>query len=147
MVAMFLAGVALMVLAQPSQPLGNQHWLMWAGAALAVAAALWWLAWWAAPHRWIKLTITNKRTIKQEGIIMRSTSEVLHKDVRGVMIKQGLLQRIFNVGYIGIDSAGQGGDQIPTLHGEPPRQSNIEIEVHNIPKPYAVKAIIDQYRV
>ena len=146
MVIIFFGGIAMMILAQPNQPWGNAHWLVWAGVFLTGAAVLWWLGWWAAPHRWIKLTITNKRTIRQEGIVKRTTSEVMHRDVRDITIKQGLLQRILNVGYIGIDSAGQSGQMVEDKPGQPERRSQIEIEVENIPKPYKVKEIIDRYR-
>jgi uncharacterized membrane protein YdbT with pleckstrin-like domain len=51
--------------------------------------------------------------------------------VRSVDIDQNFVQRIFRVGYIGIDSAGQDG---------------IEIEIRDIPGPYEIKRLIDQYR-
>ena len=96
-----------------------------------LAGAGWWVVWYVTAHLWVKLTISNKRTIRHEGIIRRHTSEVLHDHVRNVAIKQSFLQRMLNVGYIGISSSGQDG---------------IEIEVRDIPRPYAVKALIDEYR-
>ena len=56
---------------------------------------------------------------------------MLHDHVRSVDITQTFADRMLNVGYIGIDSAGQDG---------------IEIEINDIPRPYDVKAIIDRYR-
>lgn len=111
------------------------------GLGIAAVGAIWWLAWWLAPHRWVKLTITTKRSIRQTGIVMRETSEVLHRHVTNVVIKQGAVDRLLNVGYLGLDTAGQGGEP-----GREPGRTNIEIEIYNIPKPYEVKSIIDKYR-
>jgi membrane protein YdbS with pleckstrin-like domain len=146
MVLVGVGGIALAVMAKTSsvRVMADNRWLMWVGVAGVATAVLWWLGWWAAPHRWVKLIITNKRTIRQEGIVVRKTSEVMHKHVTNVMIRQGFMDRILNVGYIGIDSAGQGGE--PTV-GSAAGRSNIEIEVEHIPKPYAVKKTIDQYRL
>ncbi|MCH8825078.1 MAG: PH domain-containing protein [Planctomycetes bacterium] len=128
-VILVLGGVTLAIAAKVSDNVAN--WLSWLGIVLTVAGALWWMYWYVASHLWIKLTISNKRTIRHEGIIRRHTSEVLHDHVRNVEIRQSLLQRILKVGYIGISSSGQDG---------------IEIEVKDIPRPYAIKALIDEYR-
>ena len=101
------------------------------GVVMMLAAAVWWLVWFVTAHLWIKLRISNKRTIRRDGIIRRHTSEVLHDHVRNVEIKQTVVQRVFDVGYLGISSSGQDG---------------IEIEILDIPRPYKVKAMIDQYR-
>ena len=98
---------------------------------MMIAAAAWWLMWFVLVHLWVKLRISNKRTIRRDGIIRRHTSEVLHDHVRNVEIKQSVIQRIFDVGYLGISSSGQDG---------------IEIEILDIPEPYKVKALIDEYR-
>jgi uncharacterized membrane protein YdbT with pleckstrin-like domain len=103
----------------------------WLGLVLLAAAALWLLKWYVGERLWLALHISNKRTLRREGIIRRHTSEVLHDHVRDVEIRQTFLQRVFNVGYLGISSSAQGG---------------IEIEVRDIPAPYKVKALIDQYR-
>lgn len=104
------------------------------GLPIAGVALLWWLIWWAAPHRWVKLTITNKRTIRQEGIVMRKTSEVLHNHIRGIKIEQSVIDRLLNVGDLAIDSAG-GSDAEP-----------IEIRMNDAPSPYAIKELIDRHR-
>jgi hypothetical protein len=96
-----------------------------------LAGVIWWLAWYVSAHLWVKLEISNKRTIRKEGIIRRHTSEVLHNHVRNVEIRQSFLQRIMKVGYLGISSSGQDG---------------IEIEVRDLPRPYELKALIDNYR-
>ena len=124
-----LGGIVLAIAAISSDNVWA--WLSWVGLVLSVAGAFWWVVWYVAAHLWVKLTISNKRTIRHEGIVRRHTSEVLHDHVRNIEIKQSFLQRMLNVGYIGISSAGQDG---------------IEIEVRDIPRPYAVKALIDEYR-
>ena len=124
-----IGGAVLTIAATVSDNVAD--WLSWLGAVMTVGGLLWWGYWFVASHLWIKLTISNKRTIRHEGIIRRHTSEVLHDHVRNVEIRQGLIQRILKVGYIGISSSGQDG---------------IEIEVKDIPRPYAVKALIDEYR-
>ena len=106
-------------------------WLVWAALAPVVFGLLWLLKWWVAAHMWVKMTISNKRTVRHEGIVTRRTSEVLHDHVRNVEIRQTFLQRVMGVGYIGISSAGQ---------------DEIEIQVSDIPRPYKVKEIIDRYR-
>ena len=103
----------------------------WAGFLLAIGGGFWWFAWWFRSSKCIKLSISNKRSVRHDGFIRRDTTEVLHDHVRSVDIRQTLLQRIFNVGYIGVDTAGQDG---------------IEIEIDDIPRPYQVKEVIDRYR-
>jgi uncharacterized membrane protein YdbT with pleckstrin-like domain len=88
------------------------------------------LAWWISVLG-TTLTITDKRTVLRKGILSKHTNEVLHGNVRNIQLRQGPLQRLFNVGYLGISSAGQGG---------------IEIEVSGIPDPEGVKQLIDSYR-
>ncbi len=129
LVLMFVGGVtALLTGFVQAERYG---WLRYPGLAATLGGAGWWLWWWFFSTVCIKLEITNKRSIRQEGFIRRTSTEVLHDHVRSVDISQGFVQRVFNVGYIGIDSAGQDG---------------IEIEIRDIPRPYDVKAIIDRYR-
>ncbi|MFG0331506.1 MAG: PH domain-containing protein [Phycisphaerales bacterium] len=82
-------------------------------------------------HLGDRVQITNKRTIYRRGLLSKSTTEVMHDHVRNIQIEQSFLNRLFNVGKIGISSSGQ---------------SAIEIEVHSVPKPHEVKRIIDHYR-
>ncbi len=107
------------------------NWILWPGLLIGLFGVGWWSMWWLATHWWIKLSVSNKRTIRQEGIVQRHTTEVLHDHVRSVDIQQTLLQRILNVGTVGIDSAGQ---------------DDVEIVIADIPDPYEVKKIIDRYR-
>lgn len=106
-------------------------WYRWPSLVVLLLIAGYFGWWWLTTHFWIKLIVTNKRSIRHEGIIRRHTTEVLHNHVRSVDINQNFLQRVFSVGEIGIDSAGQDG---------------IEIEIADIPRPYQVKALIDKHR-
>lgn len=130
------------------------RWHVWLGLTVGLLGVLWWVIWWGAPHRWVKLIITNKRTIRQEGIIQRRTSEVLHRHIMNVQIKQTVLQRVLGVGSIAIDSAaGSGSDAFsarPNRNGDESSDKStpigVEIEMNNVAKPYDVKAVIDKYR-
>ena len=134
MAILILGGIVVAVLAKTTNQFANMPWLVWVGLAAAGLGLIWWLVWWAAPHRWIKLVITNKRTIRQEGIIVRKTSEVLHNHIRNVKIEQTFVQRLLGVGSLSIDSAG--GDE----------HEMVEIQMNNVPRPYNVKQTLDQFR-
>jgi len=82
-------------------------------------------------HLGDRIHITNKRTIMRQGLFSKSTTEVLHDHVRNIQISQSFLNRIFDVGDIGISSSGQEG---------------IEIQAFAIPHPNEVKKTIDHYR-
>ena len=77
------------------------------------------------------LIITNRRTILQKGIFSRQTNELFHSDIRNIKVWQSFQDRIFDVGRIGISSAGQAG---------------IEIDVSGIPNPYKVRDLIETHR-
>jgi len=129
LLSLLVGGGVLVILAM--MPEGVPPQLAGLGVVMMLAAAVWWVVWFVSAHLWVKLRISNKRTIRRDGIIRRHTSEVLHDHVRNVEIKQTIIQRVFNVGYLGISSSGQDG---------------IEIEILDIPEPYKVKALIDEYR-
>ena len=78
-----------------------------------------------------KLTVTTERTILRKGLLSKRTNEVFHSDVRNIQVSQGFLQRLFDVGSIGIASSGQ---------------SDIEIQVAGMPSPEKVKEIINKHR-
>jgi membrane protein YdbS with pleckstrin-like domain len=128
-ILLFLAGAAGIIAALTTDRIGM--WAIWPSLVLIVGTGAWFGWWWMSTHFWVRLVVSNKRTIRHEGIIKRHTTEVLHDHVRSVDIRQTFLERIFNVGTIGIDSAGQDG---------------IEIEVHDIPMPYEIKKMIDKHR-
>ena len=77
------------------------------------------------------LPITNEQTTLRKGILSKYTNDVFHSNVRNIQVRQTVFQRIFNVGWIGISSAGQDG---------------LEIEINGIPDPEAVKQLIDNHR-
>jgi len=89
------------------------------------------LVWWLSTLS-TRITVTDKRTILRRGLLSKNTNEVLHEHVRNIQVRQSMLQRMFDVGYVGISSAGQSG---------------IEIEARGIPDPEFVKATIDEYRL
>ncbi|MEM1422366.1 MAG: PH domain-containing protein [Planctomycetota bacterium] len=108
----------------------GRTFLIVSGSILAVCYAAWFV-WWVR-FRWTcSLYISNKRTIERRGLLSRSSDEVLHDHVRNVNIEQSFFERVFNVGSVGISSAGQ---------------ADTEIQVQKIPQPDRVKEIIDAYR-
>ena len=107
--------------------------LLLGGVLVVVFLIVAWIhvTWWLVSLS-TTLTITDKRTILRKGIFSKFTNEVLHENVRNIQIFQTFLQRMLNVGSVGISSAGQSG---------------IEIEAEGIPDPYEIKKLIDQYRI
>ena len=118
----------------------RQHPVMWRAnpvffvlciiLCLVLIGALFLLLWWLHCKA-TTLTVTNERSTLRNGILSKHTTEVWHADVRNVAMSQGILQRRFGVGSIGIASAGGAG---------------MEIEVGGLPKPQKAKDIIDQHR-
>lgn len=105
----------------------------WA-AIIAVLAAVGFggaVLWWWIESLSAALEVTNKRTVARRGIFSRSTSEVLHDNIRNVQIEQTFWQRVWGVGSIGISSSGQDG---------------IEIQMDRIPGPQRLQQVIDLYR-
>ncbi len=77
------------------------------------------------------LTVTNEQTTLRKGILSKYTNDVFHSNVRNIQVRQSFPQRLFNVGWVGISSAGQSG---------------LEIEIDGIRDPEKVKEIIDDHR-
>ena len=99
---MSLAGYSL----GESMMLGPASLFTWLGAiTLLVIACV--IGYWMLLSQFTTLTVTNDRTIYQEGIISRETSEVQHDDVSNIQLDQSLMQRLLRVGGIGISSSGQ----------------------------------------
>lgn len=94
-------------------------------------AALSLIAWWWISRYMASLEITTKRTIMHHGLLSRSTSEVVHDNIRNVTVDQSFLQRVYKVGRLGIASSGQDG---------------IEIQINHLPNPDKLREIIDLYR-
>ena len=77
------------------------------------------------------LTVTDEKSMLRKGILSKYTNEVMHDNVRNIQVRQSFFQRIMNVGYVGISSAGQAG---------------MEIEVKGIPDPDEVQRLISEHR-
>jgi uncharacterized membrane protein YdbT with pleckstrin-like domain len=86
---------------------------------------------WFLNSRSTTLTVTDRWTRLRRGLLSRDISTVYHNDVRNVRVVQTFFQRLMNVGYVGISSAGQAG---------------VELEVYGLPDPERVKASIDRFR-
>ena len=89
------------------------------------------VGWWWVDRFTAAFEITTKRTIMHRGFFSKSSSEVLHDNIRNIQIDQSFLQRVTNVGRVGISSSGQDG---------------VEIQVNHLPSPKKLQEIIDLYR-
>jgi uncharacterized membrane protein YdbT with pleckstrin-like domain len=99
------------------------------GTALIVGIAF---LLWGMKYRRVSLTITNKRTILQAGLLSRYVKDVRHADVRMIVVKQGSLQRLLGVGSIAVASAATGES---------------DIDVGGLPHPEKIKELIDGFRI
>lgn len=99
---MSLAGYSL----GETMSLGPASLLTWLCAiTLLVIACI--IGYWMFLSLFTTLTVTDDRTIDQEGISSRETSEVQHDDVCNIQLDQSLVQRLLRVGDVGISSSGQ----------------------------------------
>ena len=73
------------------------------------------------------LTVTDDRTIYQEGFVSRETSEVQHNDVRNIQLDQSFVQRLLGIGGVSISSSGQ---------------DNLEIVANRLPNPKRIIELI-----
>lgn len=89
------------------------------------------VSWWWFDRLGASLEITTKRSIMHRGILSKSSSEVVHDNIRNIQIDQSLLQRPTNVGRIGISSSGQDG---------------VELQINHLKDPDNLRKIIDLYR-
>lgn len=128
LVALVLVGSLVMMLWAKLGDHGTA-WLI-LGVLLTLASALT-LAWWWVDRLAAALEVTTNRTIMHRGFFSRSTSEVVHDNIRNIQVNQSFTQRITNVGRVGISSSGQDG---------------IEISVNHLPDPKMLREIIDLYR-
>ncbi len=108
----------------------GRAWLAILGGVIALLGfgvlIVWWLKTMSA-----SLVVTNKRTIMKKGILARSSSEVVHDNIRNIQIDQTFWQRVWGVGSIGISSSGQDG---------------IEIQLNDLKGPTDIRKVIDLYR-
>lgn len=122
-----MAGIVLGLMGGATVP-GNvpSNLLMIGGILLVLAAAGYGLIAWLQT-RYTRLSVTNRRTVLRRGLLSRRTSEVRHKDVRNLQVKQTTLERLLGVGDLLISSAGQ---------------DDIEISVEGLSNPEHVAAVI-----
>jgi len=105
-------------------------WTKWLWLALSLGS-MGTLGWWWLERLESALEITNKRTISHRGLFSRSTSEVVHDNIRNVQVDQSFWQRLWGVGRLGISSSGQDG---------------VEIQVNHLKQPDELRRMIDLYR-
>ncbi|NLB54475.1 MAG: PH domain-containing protein [Lentisphaerae bacterium] len=60
-------------------------------------------------------TLTNRRVISKSGIISRRVQEIRVCDIRNINVSQGIFERLFNVGNVGVASAGTAGVEVNLL--------------------------------
>lgn len=122
-----IAGMVGVVMGLTSE---GREWLAILGGIIGVVGTgvlvVWWLKTMSA-----SLVVTNKRTIMKKGILARSSSEVVHDNIRNIQIDQTFWQRVWGVGSIGISSSGQDG---------------IEIQLNDLKGPTDIRKVIDLYR-
>lgn len=99
-----------------------------AGILLAVAAVV--LLVWKVQQKSRSLEITNKRTVASVGLFSKSTSEVLHDNIRSVKIDQTFWERVWNIGTIKLSSSADG----------------VEVTAEKMKDPENLRKIIDLYR-
>lgn len=101
------------------------------GCGVAFVVGLVWIGIWKILALEVRLEITTKRTIERRGLFSKSTTEVMHADIRNFQLSQSFWQRLLNVGTIGISSAAN---------------EDVEIVMKDVPKPEEVRKMIDLYR-
>jgi len=57
-------------------------------------------------------TITDRRVIKEVGILGKSTTSTIYKQITDVHMKQSFIQQLLGIGTIGINTAGTSGMEI-----------------------------------
>lgn len=125
--ALVIAGCTLTVLAL-MRNVGPYIWLPC--VVLFAAGALPLLVWkLRTMHSYVR--ITNKRIIDSDGFFRKTTSEILHRDIRNVRVEQSLLERITNSGTLSIYTS---SDEVPEVH------------MAHVPRPDKVREVIDTYR-
>lgn len=60
----------------------------------------------------ISLTVSNELSVARMGVFSKTTTEVKHVDIRNIIVHQSFLNRLFNIGSIGISSAASDGEEV-----------------------------------
>ncbi len=77
--------------------------------------------------RALVLRLYDDRVFLEKGVLSKNYTEVFIKDIRTVNVKQGLTQRIFNIGDVMIATAGTFG---------------YEVAAYGLPDPVHIKNLI-----
>jgi len=83
-----------------------------AGILIPVVIGIPLLIWVILDRKHTVYTVTNKRVTQKRGIIGKDLSEVDLKDIRNVLVKYGILDRLLGIGNIGLGTAAQAGIEI-----------------------------------
>ncbi len=126
-VLMILAGLIGLIWV----PVSDKSWLWAVLFVPMVLGGVGLLVWWWIDRLGASIEITTKRTIMHRGIFSKSSSEVVHDNIRNIQVTQTFLQRVTGVGKLGISSSGQDG---------------IELQVNHLKDPDNLRKIIDLYR-
>jgi len=94
---------------------------------------LWLLLWWVAKTWTVSLEITTRRARERRGLISRAGSDIYLDDIRNVRVRQSIMDRIFGVGRITLDTAAGGAP-------------DEEIEIDDIPSPGRIRDLINEHR-
>lgn len=105
-------------------------WLVAVPGVLGTSAGMWLCTWWLQT-RGSEIRVTSKRLVDTDGLFTRRVTEVLHRDIKRIELKQTLWQRVCGVGELSISADSQDGP---------------EVFMANIPQPHRVRDIIDVYR-
>jgi len=98
---MSIAGYSL----DETMTLGPASLLTWVcGITFLTIASV--VGYWMLLSQFTTLTVTDDRTIYQEGFVSRETSEVQHNDVRNIQLDQSFVQRLLGIGGVSISSSG-----------------------------------------
>ena len=89
------------------------------------------IGWWWVDRLAAAFEVTTKRTVMHRGFFSKSTSEVVHDNIRNIQVDQTFIQRVMGVGRVGISSSGQDG---------------VEIQVNHLRRPDHLREVIDLYR-
>lgn len=109
---------------------GRPVWLLSVPGLLGAGGAVW-LLWWWLQTRGSEIRVTSKRLIDTDGLFTRRVSEVLHKDIRRIELRQTFWQRLCGVGEIAISADADEGP---------------EVFMANVPQPEKIREVIDLYR-
>lgn len=57
-------------------------------------------------------TITDDRVMQKVGLIARNTNEIKLRHIRGINVRQGIIERLLGIGTIEMSSAAGGGVEV-----------------------------------